>query len=113
MKYMMLICRDPSIALSPQERASMPQWVSAWVEEMDGRGVRLQGDRFQPATDAWTIRIRGPEVHVVNGPFATTEEEISGYHITDCVDVDEAIAVAARHPVARFGSIEMRPFALE
>ena len=75
MKYMMLICRDPSIELSPQDRASMPGWVSAWVEEMDSRGIRLQGDLFQPASDARTVRIRNGQVQLANGPYADTREQ--------------------------------------
>jgi hypothetical protein len=110
MKYMMLICRDPSIELSPQDRASMPGWVSAWVEEMVGRGIRLQGDLFQPASDARTVRIRDGEVQLANGPFADTRELISGYNIIDCTDLNEAIEVATKHPIARFGAVEVRPF---
>ena len=68
MKDMMLICRDPSIELSPQDRASMPGWVSAWVEEMDSRGIRLQGDLFQPASDARTVRIRNGRCSWRTGP---------------------------------------------
>ena len=111
MKYMLLICRDPAIELSPQDRASMPGWVSSWVEEMDGRGVRLQGDLFQPAADARTVRIRSGQRHVADGPFADTPEQVGGYNIIDCATMDEAIEVAAKHPIARFGSIEVRPFA--
>jgi hypothetical protein len=110
MKYMMLICRDPSIELSPQDRASMPGWVSAWVEEMDSRGIRLQGDLFQPASDARTVRIRDGQVQLANGPFADTREQIGGYNIIDCADLDEAIEVATKHPIARFGAVEVRPF---
>jgi hypothetical protein len=110
MKYMMLICRDPSIELSPQDRASMPGWVSAWVEEMDSRGIRLQGDLFQPASDGRTVRIRDGQMQLANGPFADTREQIGGYNIIDCADLDQAIDVAAQHPIARFGAVEIRPF---
>ena len=67
------------------------------------RGVRLQGDRLRPASDATTVRVRDGEVLIVDGPFAETKEQIAGFDILECADLDEAIEVAAKHPVARFG----------
>jgi hypothetical protein len=72
--------------------------------------VRLQGDRLRPISDATTVRVRDEEVLIVDGPFAETKEQIAGYDILECADLDEAIEVAAKHPVARFGAIEVRPF---
>ena len=77
---------------------------------MDGRGVRLQGDRLRPVSDATTVRVRDSEVLIVDGPFAETKEQIVGYDILECSDLDEALEVAAAHPVARYGLIEVRPF---
>jgi hypothetical protein len=77
---------------------------------MDGRGVRLQGDRLRPVSDATTVRVRDDEVLMTDGPFAETKEQIAGYDILECADLDEAIEVAARHPMARYGAIEVRPF---
>ena len=78
---------------------------------MDGRGVRLQGNRLQELSTATTVRVRGGEVVLADGPFAETKELIAGFDIIDCADLDEAIEVAGKHPVARIGSIEVRPFA--
>jgi hypothetical protein len=111
MKYVMLVCRDPSIELSPEQRAMIGPEVEAWVEEMDGRGVRLQGQELASVQDATTIRVRGGEVVIADGPFAETKEQIAGFDILDCVDLDEAMEVAAKHPVARLGALELRPFA--
>jgi hypothetical protein len=83
----------------------------AWVEEMDGRGVRVQGNRLQEVTTATTVRVRGGEVVLADGPFAETKELIAGFDILECADLDEAIEVAGKHPVARIGSLEVRPFA--
>lgn len=110
MNYLLLICRDPAIELSPAELAAMPGLTKAWVDEMDGRGVRLQGEQLQPATDATTVRVRSDEVLISDGPFAETKEQIAGFDILECADLDEALEVASKHPVARFGSIEVRPF---
>ena len=106
MKYMMFVCVDPRVEVAPDEIAP----VEPWVEEMGGRGVRLSGDRLRPESDATTVRVRDGEVLLTDGPFAETKEQIAGYDVLDCADLDEAIEVAAKHPVARFGTIELRPF---
>jgi hypothetical protein len=113
MKYMLLICRDESIELTPQERADIGPATDAWVTEMDGRGVRLQGQQLRPVSDATTVRVRADDVLVADGPFAETKEQIAGFDLIECADLDEAIEVASKHPVARFGTIEVRPFWME
>ena len=110
MKYMMLVCAGESVELSPEEGARMGPATEAWVEEMDRRGIRLQGDRLRPVSDATTVSVRGGEVLIADGPFAETKEQIAGFDIIDCANLDEAIEVAAKHPVAGFGKIEVRPF---
>jgi hypothetical protein len=104
-RYMLLVCVDPSIEVTPEERAA-----DAWVEEMDGRGVRIQGQRLRPISDATTVRLREGEVVLSDGPFAETKELIAGFDVIECEDLDEAIEVASKHPVATFGAIEVRPF---
>jgi hypothetical protein len=113
MRYMLLVCVDESIQLSPEESAGMDRDTLAWVAEMEGRGVRLQGAPLQSVSDATTVRMRGGEVLISDGPFAETKEQIAGFDIIECADLDEAIEVAARHPVARIGTIELRPFWVE
>ena len=110
MKYMMLICADDTVVLSPEERAEIPAATEAWVKEMDGSGVRLMGERLRPSRDATTVRVRNAEVLLADGPFAETKEQIAGFDIIECADLDQALDVAAKHPVARFGLIEVRPF---
>jgi hypothetical protein len=89
----------------------MPGWVTAWVDEMEGRKVLLPGGgELRPVSGAATMRVRSGEVLVADGPFAETKEQIGGFDIVQCAGPDEAIEVATRHPVARFGSIEVRPF---
>lgn len=110
MKYLLMICTDPAIEPTADEWAAMGSDTDAWVTEMDRRGVRLEGDRLRPVRDATTIRVRDKEVLIVDGPFAETKEQICGYDILECADLDEAIEVAGKHPMARFGAIEVRPF---
>jgi hypothetical protein len=109
-KYMLMICGDESVELSPEELADMVSSTEAWVEEMDGRGVRLLGNQLRPVSDATTVRVRGGDLLVADGPFAETKEQIAGFDVIECADLDEAIEVASRHPVARYGTIEVRPF---
>jgi hypothetical protein len=105
MKYLMFVCTDPSAPVTGEVDDVRP-----WVEEMDRRGIRLHGDRVSPPTDATTVRVRDGELLLTDGPFAETKEQIAGYDVIDCADLDEAIEVAAKHPMARYGLIEVRPF---
>jgi len=110
MKYLMLVCVDESVELSPAERAEIPAATEAWVSEMDIRGIRLLGSQVAPLSDATTVRVRDAEVLLGDGPFAETKEQIAGFDLLECADLDEAIEVASRHPVARFGALQIRPF---
>jgi hypothetical protein len=110
MKYMLMICSDPAVRLSKEESAAAASSIGAWLADVDGRGVRLHGDRLRPVADATTVRVRDGEVLVADGPFAETKEHIAGYDVIECADLDEAIEVASRHPVAAFGTVEVRPF---
>jgi len=110
MRYLLMVCVDEDVDLSEDESAAMRNDAIAWMEEMDGRGVRLMGNALRPTSDATTIRVRDGEVLVSDGPFAETKEQIGGFDILECGDLDEALEVASKHPVARIGAIELRPF---
>jgi hypothetical protein len=110
MNYLLLVCVDSSVELAPEERATIGPRAEAWMNEMDDRGVRQEGHQLAPVSDATTVRVRGGQVVVADGPFAETKEQIGGFDILQCADLDEAIEVASKHPVARFGTIELRPF---
>jgi hypothetical protein len=83
--------------------------TDAWVAEMNGRGVRLEGRALEPS-GATTVRVRRGETLISDGPFATAEELMVGYDMLDCEDLGEAIEVASKHPLARRGAMELRPF---
>jgi hypothetical protein len=81
-----------------------------WLDDVLARGVRLDGDRLAPPRAAATVRVREGRQVVTDGPFAETKEAIAGFDILECADLNEAIQIAAAHPVAQIGSIEVRPF---
>jgi hypothetical protein len=84
--------------------------VEAWVEEMDGTGIRLYGTELDSPENARRVRVRDQRALVLDGPFAETKEQIAGFDVLECADLDEAIDVARRHPMARAGILEVRPF---
>jgi hypothetical protein len=106
-RYMMLVCTDP--AVDPREFARIEP-VDPWVDEMNGRGIRLYGSELEPPGSARTVRVRDSRAIVTDGPFAETKEQIAGFDVLECADLDEAIEVASRHPMARLGILEVRPF---
>jgi hypothetical protein len=111
MRYLLMICSDESAigALSPEEGSAMMAEYNAFGEEMGRRGVLQGGERLRPTSDATTVQIRHGELLVADGPFAETKEQVGGYYVVDCKDLDEAIDVASKIPGARLGTIEVRP----
>jgi hypothetical protein len=107
--YLLFICSDG--VSTPEKAATMRREVPSWVEEMDASGVRRLGDELAHPSSAVTVRVRGGETILSDGPFAETKEFVGGFDVIDCADLDEAIEVAAKHPVSWFHSIEVRPFA--
>lgn len=111
MRYALLICEEEKRVESMTEAdgAEMLGRYVAFGEEMGQRGVLRGGERLRPTTDATTVRVRDGEVITSDGPFAETKEQIGGFYIVDCKDLDEAIEIAAKIPGAAYGSIEVRP----
>jgi len=105
MMYLLFICSDGALDASPEELDP-----TAWVDEMTRRNVRSFGDALAPADRATTVRVRDGDALLTDGPFAETKEQILGFDVIECADLDEALEVAAKHPVARYGMIEVRPF---
>ena len=115
MKYMLLIVgerADDERAPAPAPRADDGEacWLP-WFREMTERGVGLlDGAQLQPASTATTIAVSDGDVLLSDGPFAETKEQIIGFDIIHVADLDEAVYVASRHPVAAAGGrVEIRP----
>ncbi|TCO65923.1 YCII-related domain-containing protein [Actinocrispum wychmicini] len=100
---MLLICGDETSAEHAQDGCG------GWSAEMIERGVIVGGGGLHPPTDATTVRVRDDAVLLTDGPFAETKEQMGGFCLIDCADLDEAIEIAAKHPAATYGTIEIRP----
>jgi hypothetical protein len=108
MKYVAFVCGQ---GLQPDENvAIMRRDLPAYIEEMEQRGVRLVGRELDFPEKATTVRVRDGEILVSDGPFAETKEVVAGLDLLECADLDEAIEVTAKSPVARFLAFEIRPF---
>ena len=84
---------------------------SSWAFRRRWRraGVLISRERLRPTSLSTTVRVRDGGLVVADGPFAETKEQIAGFYIIDCEDLDEAIEIASRNPGARYGTVEVRP----
>jgi len=109
MRYALLVCVPETGELSAQDAERQYGEFMAFQEEMEARGVLVARERLQPTALATTVRVREQGLVVADGPFAETKEQIAGFYIIECADLDEAIEIASRNPGARHGTIEVRP----
>jgi hypothetical protein len=109
MKFLMIHAVDESVTPNTETCAER-EALDSWLGEMTARGILLDGARLRPVSDATTVRARDGKAEVTDGPFAETKEQIGGYDVIECPDLDSAVAVAAAHPTAKLGSIEVRAF---
>ena len=105
MKYMMFVVTD-----SERDTVSDESDVDIWVNELDASGKRVIGEVLQAPTESRVVRVRDGKRYVTDGPFAETKEWICGFDILEVENLDEAIEIASRHPMARNGQLELRPF---
>lgn len=106
MRYLMLVLSTPD---APAEPGDVPR-IEDWVRDTYDTGRAVLGDRLRPPADAVGVQVRAGEVIVTDGPFSETKEVIAGFDVLDAPDLDEAIRIAAAHPMAYAGAIELRPF---
>ena len=111
MKYALTIYGDESAreSASPEDRQATTQAYFSVMQEMESAGVYLGGEGLHPTPTATTVRVRDDERSVTDGPFAETKEQLGGFFLIDCKDLDEAIEWAAKIPGAQSGSVEVRP----
>jgi hypothetical protein len=107
-KYMLLIYGDEQ-ALDETERQECYRESVQLAHELDSSGQYLAAAPLHPTSMAASVRVREGKRLVTDGPFAETREQLGGYFLIDAEDLDDAIAVAARIPMARRGTVEIRP----
>jgi hypothetical protein len=110
LRYVLLVCLGDDFHMGPQDQAEIGPATDAWVKEMDARGARLFGSQLEGPERARTVRRKGAQLMVTDGPFAETKEQIAGFDILECADLDEVLEVGAKHPMAKYGMLELRPF---
>lgn len=120
MKYLLLLNNDGVAVeswrdLSPEEAQALraeelPRWnaLFQWIGE---QGLETEGLELEAPHEARVVRVRGGETLISDGPFAETKEQLGGYFLADCKDLDQAIELAQRVPLAATGSVEIRPLA--
>jgi hypothetical protein len=113
MKYLLLVCWEAD-AMNAQEEPQPGEMTEEesfpWLDDVQARGIWVTGDQIAPPRRARSVRVRDGKTLVTDGPFAETKEAVGGFDIVECGSLDEAVEIAAGHPIAQFGTIEVRPF---
>jgi hypothetical protein len=109
MRYALFVCSDESQEIS--EEAVQARWKAfmSFQEDMEARDALVFLQRLQPTSTATKVSKRGGDLVISDGPFAETREQIAGFYVLECKDLDEALEIAARNPAAEFGTVEVRP----
>jgi hypothetical protein len=112
MKYLLLVCWDAermNAQTQPDPAESAAEEPFPWVDELRERGIWLTGDQLAPPRRARSVRVRGGKTLVTDGPFTETKEAVGGFDLLECGSLEEAVEIAASHPLAEVGTIEVRP----
>ena len=111
MKYLLLMYADESIGSdwTKEELQAAGKTWAGFRKEMAASGVLVSSSGVAPDTSATTVRVRDDKTMITDGPFAETHEQLGGYFLVECNDLDEAIRWAEKIPTAKYGSIEIRP----
>jgi hypothetical protein len=112
MQFMLMCCIEERrwLALPDAERGAVMQDYEAWIAGLERAGKHRASEKLAWSPAAKTLRLRDGKPVVTDGPYAETKEQFGGFHIVECRDADEALAIAARIPTLRVGgTIEVRP----
>ena len=111
MQYLLMIYRNEADLgkMDAAERQKMMGEYGAFTQSIIQSGNFKAGDALQPATTATTVRVRDGKTLTTDGPFAETREQIAGFYVLECEDLDAALEIAAQNPAAEFGTVEVRP----
>ena len=106
MRYIMFVAVDPD----PDGSGDPLPSVDEWFDEINADGTWVIGERLRPVSDARLVRVRNGQVLVTDGAFTESKEWIAGFDVLECDSMHEAVTIAAKHPMARRGRIEVREF---
>ena len=109
MRYALLVCVEENSDQTEEDIDRQYAEFMGFQDEMEARGVLISRERLRPTSLSTTVRVRDEGLVVADGPFAETKEQIAGFYIIECEDLDEAIEIASRNPGARYGTVEVRP----
>lgn len=112
MKYLMLVCWDAdrmNAQTEPDAADGADGESFPWLDDVQARGIWVTGDQLAPPRRARSVRVRNGKALVTDGPFTETKEAVGGFDILECGSLEEAVEIAAAHPVAEIGTIEVRP----
>jgi hypothetical protein len=112
MKYLLLVCWDTEkmdAQPEPEPADTSEPESFPWLDDLQARGIWVTGDQLAPPRRARSVRVRDGKTIVTDGPFAETKEAVGGFDIIECGGLDEAVEIAAGHPNAEMGTIEVRP----
>ena len=108
-QYMLLVYEEE---VEPAEQAEREATLPMWLElnrSLREAGLLVGVQRLRSSESATSVRVRDGQTEITDGPFAVTKEVLAGYYVLECADLDEALKQAARLPVARHGTVEVRP----
>jgi hypothetical protein len=109
MRYALFVCADESEELSEDDVQERWKAFMRFQNDLEARGALVLLQRLQPTSTATKVSKRGGDLVVADGPFAETREQIAGFYVIECEDLDEALEIAAESPAAEFGTVEVRP----
>lgn len=111
MQFMCLIYSAPNTGPAPgtPEFGGFMKAYQDFTSDIRENGTLVAGDALQGVETATTVSVRDGKIETIDGPFAETKEQLGGYYLIECADLDEAIKVAARIPTSEYGRIEVRP----
>jgi hypothetical protein len=114
MKYLLMVCwdrerMDAQTEPDPGKAADEGEEGFPWVDDLRAQGKWLIGDQLAPPRRARSVRVRGGKKLITDGPFAETKEAVGGFDLLECESLEEAVEIAATHPLAEVGTIEVRP----
>jgi hypothetical protein len=108
MRYLLMISADEELAAQRMREGRFDAF-RAWLADLQDRGVLQAHEGLHPSETATTVRVRADEVLLTDGPFIEGREQVGGFALIDCANLDEAIEIAASHPASAFGQVEIRP----